>query len=160
MSTTYKHKKGQFIDFEQKKHDVVVAIEISTYTGETCECETFTEYRVGLAITNPTDKFDYDLGLEIAKGKARKHTDVIVSSTPHRLPEAALEAIMDEALQDLQNNPGKYIGGYDKAKERFETKKRRDVIELKLSAEDKESIEKLKQSQNAVDYIKEFKVFG
>jgi len=159
MNIAYKHKSGSFIDFEGVEHKVVVAIAIETLVNEECDCDKITKYSIGMSITNPTDKFDYNLGLEIAKGKATTSEDFIISNYVHRLPELALEALMDDTLALLQSNPGKYIKGYDKAKQKYEDNKLEQEMLNKLTEEEKAALNNLKLSKNAVDYIKRFKVF-
>jgi len=66
----------------------------------------------GLSITNPTDQFDFDLGLLIAVGRANKPTKVLgtlTSSDRSMLGVEMVEVIMDQQMNYIIQNKGRFL---------------------------------------------------
>jgi hypothetical protein len=71
---------------------------------------------IGVSVQNAKDKFDEDLGIKIAVGKAKKRpVGVFYSTTAGMISAAMVSAVLDNEVKHFKTNPGMYIAGYDKA---------------------------------------------
>lgn len=69
--------------------------------------------RLGYAICSPTDKFDEELGMTIALGRARKNAEyALVASRPGYINNPIVEAFLKQEATYLKENPEYYIAGY------------------------------------------------
>ena len=71
---------------------------------------------IGVSVQNAKDKFDEDLGITIAIGKAKKRpVGVFYCTTTGLISAAMVGAVLDNEVKHFKTNPGMYIAGYDKA---------------------------------------------
>jgi hypothetical protein len=71
---------------------------------------------IGVSVQNAKDKFDEDLGIKIAIGKAKKRpVGVFYCTTTGLISAAMVSAVLDNEVKHFKSNPGMYIAGYDKA---------------------------------------------
>lgn len=94
-----------FIDFDEpayviNEHDIAVA-------------EVYKGIKLGFAICNPIDKFNEDLGKQIAIGRARKNREYALFATQLGYVNTTLvKAFLKQEAEYFKNNPERYIAGY------------------------------------------------
>lgn len=69
--------------------------------------------KLGFAICNPADKFDEELGITIAIGRARKNAQyALVSSELGYINTKLVQAFLEQEAEYFKNNPESKIIGY------------------------------------------------
>ena len=76
---------------------------------------------IGIAVCNPIDQFDFETGKRIARHKAENIEDLprIYTTSKGIITSELVLAFLKQQIRFFKENPGTYIAGYDKAKERF-----------------------------------------
>jgi hypothetical protein len=73
--------------------------------------------KLGFAICSPSDKFDKDLGIEIATGRARKNKNyALVSTKPGYINRKLIQSFLVNEATFFKENPDYYIAGYKRMK--------------------------------------------
>jgi hypothetical protein len=73
--------------------------------------------KLGWAICNPTDKFDTQLGIEIAKGRAKKNSEyALMASENGYINTNMIVAFLGQEAQFFKSNPGTKIVKYRRIK--------------------------------------------
>lgn len=69
--------------------------------------------KLGFSICNPTDKFDEELGITIAVGRARKSADyALLASEPGFINTKLVRAFLEQEAEYFKHNPESRIVGY------------------------------------------------
>ena len=85
---------------------------------------------LGVSVQRKGDEEDRDLGLTIAIGKAKKDKTRIATlySTDSGLINSKMvSALLEQEAEFFINNPGKYLKGYNKDKEKYLASKEADA---------------------------------
>lgn len=99
---------------------------------------------IGVAICNPEDEFNEEVGKTIALGKARKGNKHAFYSTDSGLiNRGVVNALLDQEVAFFKQCPGKYIAGYNTAKEVYELDSRMVEVELNLNDKERECLDTL-----------------
>lgn len=80
-----------------------------TVTKTTCYNK---EFAIGLSIANPTDAYNYDMGLQIATGRAEKETKrlgLVISEDRTMLGPLMCEAIIEQQIEYICENQGHFL---------------------------------------------------
>lgn len=121
-------KVGSFVDAEGLTRNYVIAaisevLETDTVVAECCVIEDYVidevvkKLSIGFAICSKEDKFDENLGKEIAIGKARKRpSSVIYATTPGVINSLMVDAVMKQEMSYFEANPSYLISAYKKLK--------------------------------------------
>lgn len=97
---------------------------------------------IGVAAKRVDDTFDAELGKTIAKGKAIKHrTFALYATDPGLINTTMVEALLKQEANYFKQNPGRYLAGYDKDKQTYETNKKAAEILSNMSENAKKAIE-------------------
>ena len=122
-------KSGKFTDYTGKERDYVVAAVSQLFSGSVQSINDKFEYEfnfvnkklsLGFAICSAEDKFNLELGKEIALGKALKRPSRIIFATDTgSINNKVVEAFIDQEMAHFEQNPGSVIAGYDQAKAKF-----------------------------------------
>lgn len=151
-------KEGEFTDYKGLVHKfIVAAVSIPEETAivevgddidyEEIDCPK--SVRIGVAICNPKDEYDKELGAKIAINKARKATNYALYATlPGMINTAVVEALVDQEVKFIIGNPSRVIPGYYEEKKRWEAKKAFQAEIDALSEEDKKFYEELTSDQH------------
>lgn len=96
---------------------------------------------IGVAICNPEDEFNEEVGKTIALGKARKGNKHAFYSTDSGLiNRGVVNALLDQEVAFFKQCPGKYIAG---SKEVYELDSRMVEVELNLNDKERECLDTL-----------------
>lgn len=69
--------------------------------------------KLGFAICNPSDKFNEELGITIAVGRARKNTEyALLASKPGFINTPLVHAFLLQEAEYFKHNPESHIAGY------------------------------------------------
>lgn len=69
--------------------------------------------KLGFAICNPSDKFNEELGITIAVGRARKNTEyALLASKPGFINTSLVHAFLLQEAEYFKHNPESHIAGY------------------------------------------------
>ena len=120
-------KLGKFKDFKNEEREVIFCAVSQDLTKDYVYISgAYSDIpkvlRIGLSIRRSDDIFDEELGKLIALGKTKKDKTCVgkLYSTDKGLINATMvEALLEQELKYFQQNPGKYIKGYDQQKEKY-----------------------------------------
>lgn len=90
----------------------------------------FRNLHVGVAICNPNDKFNEEIGKKIALGKAESSIPKLISTEPGIINNAVVQSLIQQEINYIKNNPGRFIPGYDEAVDKLK-KKDKVISEIK-----------------------------
>lgn len=69
--------------------------------------------KLGFAICNPSDKFNEELGITIAVGRARKNAEyALLASEPGFINTPLVHAFLLQEAEYFKHNPESHIAGY------------------------------------------------
>lgn len=85
---------------------------------------------IGVAICNPNDEFNEEIGKKIALGKAESSIPKLISTEPGIINNAVVQALIQQEINYIKNNPGRFIPGYDEAVDKIK-KKDKVISEIK-----------------------------
>lgn len=107
---------SQFTDFAGQIHHFVVVGIIKNNVVSKCSRSIF----IGVSICNPDDEFDVLKGIEIARARAEEKIEPVVTSIiPSYINATVLSFILNTTVERIKSDPGKFIKGYDEAKQKF-----------------------------------------
>jgi hypothetical protein len=127
-----------FIDFKGIEHKVIICALTQTpesndydlmvsWVNDHNEVDTEDEIysvvkrclSIGIAICNPNDDFNEELGKKIALSKAENNIPVLVSTEIGVMNKILVNAYMQQEMAFIKKNPGKFIKGYDESEKKF-----------------------------------------
>lgn len=115
---------------------------------------------IGMAIQHPTDTWDEELGKEIAYGKAIKKRDHILATTDSGLINTkVVEALVEQEAAYMHVNPGRYIAGYDDAKNKYLKRKAQDEYINSLTDEEKVALTTLAKVKEPEKFLEAVEVY-
>ena len=115
---------GEFTDYAGNvRKFVMAAVSINEY-GRIIGTSNYAEFErkvsLGISVCRPNDKFDEELGLRIAIGKATKHSDnVLYLSRAGFAQNKLVEAWIDQEMEYFKKDPGYFLAGYDKDADKY-----------------------------------------
>lgn len=137
-----------FVDYAGKKHHIVVcavssspakrhyeALKVSwvddDYVVDDCDdvYEVLRMVQLGVAVCNPGDIFEQEIGERIAYNKAINSAAVLFSTKPGVINKGLVQGLLAQEVEFIKSNPGIVIPGYHDQKARYE-KKQAEKTEL------------------------------
>ena len=129
------YKTDFFTDFAGKIRQVIMAAVSNeknavafSYNENTEKGESnlfVKEVSLGISVQNPSDgMINPELGKLIAAGKAKKQKSCfgkLISTDKGFINHTLVAAWLDQEMEYFKQNPGKYIAGYNKDRELYET---------------------------------------
>ena len=120
-------KLGKFTDFRGEIREVIFCAVSQDLIGNYvyvsgAYSEISKVLRIGVSIRNSEDEFDEELGKIIALGKAKKDKTCVgklYSTNKGMINTLMIDGLLEQELNYFQNNPGKYIKGYDQQKDKY-----------------------------------------
>ena len=171
-----------FVDFEGKEHQIVACALSQSPETQDLKIGWVDEgiidedgdlyhsvYRmvtIGIAVCNPIDKYDIETGKRIARHKAENIEDLprIYTTSKGIITSELVHAFLKQQIRFFKENPGTFIAGYDKAKERFLNRKTVESTIQTLTPEERvvfdmavRGVDLSKYSDLAKIYLKENK---
>ena len=129
-------REGMFTDFKgnQRKYIVAAVSEITADENGTPSMvisqgikadkiiisDAVKKLSLGFAICSPEDKWNENLGRDIALGKAIKRpARILWASHTGMINTDVVNALLNQEMKYFENNPGSIIAGYDAAEKKF-----------------------------------------
>lgn len=158
MKERVEYRVDKFVDFTGlERQFVMVALSQEVYAEIDPDAENWDEdaimsdkcLSIGVAVCQPEDEFNEEMGIQIATGKARKlHNHALYSTDPGLINRGVVNALLDQEVAFFKQCPGKYLKGYDAAKEIYEENSRMVELEASLSEEEHTCLDTLLTSAN------------
>lgn len=147
------YEYGSFIDFKGEEH-FIIACALSRSVRRDSEslgvidcysdfvCDINRVISVGVSICNPADTQNVNLGEKIAKNKAmHENAPTLYTECCGIATDQLLETLARQELEYVEQNPNKFIKGYNDAWKRWEKRKTTREALSKLTTEEKQMIE-------------------
>lgn len=157
--------KDQFIDFAGKTHYFILAAVSTTEEshsvynedgqGDTYAQEVAKVVKFGLSICNPLDKFDEELGVLKATGRARKLPPSIYTTVEGLIGKEIIQVAMKHIAASIKAHPEDYITGYEQAENKWRTQNRIQKLENNLTPTEKIVLEESKKDPHFLDNVRE-----
>lgn len=155
--------KDKFVDYAGKEHQFVIAGVKIPLRGEVedpddpdCICIVNYALGVGVAICNPSDKFDEKIGTLKALGRAYKYVPNIYTQYSGQLGENVINTFLQQEIEYIKQHPEKYIGGYLEAQDKYLQEQKLKKIENNLTDIEKVVAENVKKDSNYLSNVAEY----
>lgn len=112
--------------------------------------------RLGIAICNPVDEFDYNKGVRKALSRADKNDPALYASKNGYINSPMVKAFLQQEADYLKNNPENYIEGYNEAKERYLRNKSMTDLYNGLSESERNVVEEAKKDSNLIKKLSSY----
>ena len=117
-------KEASFTDYKgnERKFTVAAIVEDSGFMDLSLPERHYVNFGISIVHESDVNKYSPELSKTIAKGKALKEkTCVGIVETQEKFltKKSIIDAYLDAYVLKMQQNPGKFIAGYDKQKEKF-----------------------------------------
>lgn len=160
------YKQGNFIDYKGAQvnfilaavsiptNTVLVPVDEDGFETEEEQVESAKLLSLGLAVQRPGDEWDEELGKKIAYGKAVKRRDHALTTTDAGMINTRMvEAVLEQEASYMQVNPGRYIAGYDEARDKYLEAKAKVEYLNSLTAEEKLAINVVASIKNPQKFL-------
>ena len=162
------YKQGNFIDYKGAQVNfILAAVSIPTNTVlvpvdedgfEDPEKEQYESTKIlslGIAVQRSEDTWDEERGKQIAYGKAIKRRNHVLAATDRGIINTkVVEAILAQEASYMQVNPGRYIAGYDEARDKYLAAKAKEEYMNSLTAEEKLAINVVASVKDPQKFLK------
>lgn len=163
--------KDSFVDFEGKTHKFIIAAvktslkneyndvpEVIQSTGimKISSVEVPIGLKIGVSICNPDDKYDENLGVIKAVGRAIKSNPVLYALHSGQLGDKLINVFLMQEAEYIKENPEKYIKGYNNAKNNYTLNKEMNQIYNNFSDIEKIVVKEIKNNPNYLDNINKY----
>ena len=147
MKERVEYRIDSFTDYaniERKFIMAAVSQEVDAVITDYSDSDAVQHDGVKRLSSNPEDEFNEEVGKTIALGKARKGNKHAFYSTDSGLiNRGVVNALLDQEVAFFKQCPGKYIAGYNTAKEVYELDSRMVEVELNLNDKERECLDTL-----------------
>lgn len=115
--------------------------------------------RLGVAICNPTDVFNEQVGMRKAVARARNNEPAIYANIDNMgvINTELVKALLKQEAGFIKENPDAFIAGYNDAKKKFEYGKKMEKVAEGFTDFEKQVIENLEKDPgclaNVVEYL-------
>lgn len=113
---------GTFTDFTGRERNyVMAAVSMPENDGFDLDDKVLS---IGVSVCRPNDAYNKELGIKIATGKARKYRDHALYTTDKGLINGTMvKALLEQEAKYFENNPGRYLAGYNSDMKKYLAKK-------------------------------------
>lgn len=140
--------------------DDEVTYEIEIYVAEYGSYDYMTPLskalKIGIAICNPTDKFDEEVGRLKAIARARNSNPVMYVTDQGIINTKMVKALLEQEANYLKNNPEKYIQGYADTKKRYEARIEMENMRKQFSPIETQITESLQRDPAFLDKVMKY----
>ena len=147
MKERVEYRIDSFTDYANIERKFIMAavsqeVDAVITDSDAVHCDGVKKLSIGVAICNPEDEFNEEVGKTIALGKARKGNKHAFYSSG-LINRGVVNALLDQEVAFFKQCPGKYIAGYNTAKEVYELDSRMVEVELNLNDKERECLDTL-----------------
>lgn len=154
-------RNGKELGFNEElaNEDVLheVGIFVEGYGTYDYLCDVTKALRLGIAVCNPTDKFDEKVGALKAIARARNSKPALLATNPGTINTRMVHALLEQEAEYVKNNPEYVIVGYIDMKNRYEKRKEMEAMAQNFSETEMTVINKLQENpmflDNAYNYL-------
>lgn len=153
--------KEKFTDFKGIEHQfVIAAIKDDPYADvyEDPGCVTMLHacIRIGVAICNPIDTFDEEIGEIKALGRAQKADPCLYTLYSGQITEELMQVYVNQEIAYIKKHPEKYISGYKEAEKKYFEKQEMANIESSFTDLERNVVDNLKKDSTFLDKVKKY----
>ena len=163
--------KDSFVDFEGKTHKFIIAAvktslkneyndipEVIQSTGimKISSVEVPIGLKIGVSICNPDDKYDENLGVIKAVGRAIKSNPVLYALHSGQLGDKLIHTFLAQEVEYIKKNPEKYIKGYNNAKDKYNLDKEMQQLYNNFTDIEKLIVKGVQNNPNYLDNINKY----
>lgn len=153
MNTHFDIIKDSFVDYAGKTHHFIIAAVSKDLTHVAMDINHLDQTNaipkgvsLGISICNPEDKFDEQIGVCKAVGRADNAEISLYATNKGYINTTLVRAFLQQEAEYLKNNPEKYIAGYWEAKERYLKKKSMEELKDNFSSTEKIIVEEVQKN--------------
>lgn len=137
-----------------------VSYEVNTYiedygTGDYFDvvCKVL---KLGVAICNPFDTFNEEVGQKKALARARTSDPVIYATKPGVINTTMVQALLKQEAKYIQDNPETLIKGYAETRDKYIASKKLEKEFQSLTSFEKQIVEVASKDESFLNKIKKF----
>lgn len=138
---------------EKVYYDIEIYVE--NYGTVDCLCTVGKTLKLGIAICNPEDEFDEQVGYMKALGRARNSSPVILANNNNIgvIGTEMVKGLLRQEAEYVKNNPGKYIKGYKEAEEKYNLDCEMEDLAENFSSLEDDILDALDRDPNFLDDV-------
>ena len=161
--------QDQFVDYAGKTHQFVVAAISDNFKEDECPDivdvhgldtemlgSVIKGVKIGIAICNPTDKFNEKAGVLRAIARAEDADYALLSTSRGYINESVVKALLTSEATYIKNNPEQYIPGYAEMRDRYLKKQEMEGIRENFSEVERIVVEKVQEDPKFLDNIEKY----
>ena len=163
--------KDSFVDFEGKTHNFIIAAVKTSLENEygvpevvqnidelvnLTTVEVPIGLKIGVSICNPDDKYDENLGVIKAVGRAIKSNPVLYTLHSGQLGDKLIHTFLAQEVEYIKKNPEKYIKGYNNAKDKYNLDKEMQQLYNNFTDIEKLIVKGVQNNPNYLDNINKY----
>lgn len=160
--------QDRFTDYAGKEHKFVIAAVSETFKeGERPDLVNVRGFdadvlgsaikgvKIGIAICNPTDKYEEKAGVYRAVARAEEAGYALLSTSRGYINETVVKALLASEATYIKNNPELYIAGYAEMRDRFLKNQEMEETEKSFTEVERIVAEKLEENPKFLDNVNE-----
>lgn len=134
-----------------------VNIYVNNYGTVDYLCDVTKKVCLGIAICNPEDNFNEEIGKKKAIARAKTAKPALLSTKKGYINKHVVQGLLKQEAEYIKNNPHLYIKGYSDMEKAYHKRLQMDEFSLNLNEIEKQIVNKLKEDpdfiKNAIDYL-------
>lgn len=143
----------KFSEISKEEVDYEVSVFREDYGFEGYYCTVVKELKLGIAICNPEDTFNKEIGVKKALARARANVPALVSTKLGTINSKMVKALLEQEADYLKNNPENFIKGYAESKARYFTNQEMEKIGQEFSDFEIKLVDKLLHDSKSLDKV-------
>lgn len=109
--------------------------------------------KIGVAICNPTDKYEEESGTRRAVARAEESDYVLHTTHRGYINEGVVRALLASEASYVKNNPDQYIQGYNEMRDRYLWNRKMEETEKNFSEIERIVAERLREDPKFLDNV-------
>lgn len=157
-----------FMDYAGKEHQfIIVAVQKGLRTARNCPAEITQCYedgwesigtvqmglKVGVAVCNPTDEYNYETGKIKALARATNSPFVMCTAHAGQMSEDLIYAYLMQEVHYVKSHPECYIKGYNTAKASYNKRIEREQMWENMTEMEKVIVDHLQKDSTYLDNV-------
>lgn len=169
MNTYTEILQDQFTDYAGKVHKFIIVALCESMKGEEAPKVVKVEgievdnlglivkgVRLGVAICNPTDKYEEKAGVYRAIARAEEADYSLLAPSRAKIGPKVVKSLLEQEADYVKKHPEDFIPGWEEMKERYLKRKRMEEIAKGFDAVERIVVEKLEENPKFLDNVNEY----
>lgn len=161
--------QDEFVDYAGKTHQFVIAAISEGFKEGECpdvvnvdglETEVLGSIikgvKIGIAICNPTDKFNEKAGVLRAVARAENADFALFSTSRGYINEAVVRALLSSEANYVKNNPERYIKGYAEMRDRYLKNQEMENVQKNFTEVERIVVEGIEKDPKFLDNVSKY----